>query len=158
MIVEKLLIKSRGRPHKKLKTFKNIIVHWTGPYPGQSPDVVRSWWETSGLTAAAHYIIKDDTIMQTIPDDEIAWHAGDTRNDDSIGIEVIPENAEGRFSDKSIKSLKYLISVLKTKYGDLTIQRHYDGTQKKDCPRYYTPHVEGGRERWEKLLEDLWNM
>lgn len=123
-----------------------ITIHWIGPYPNQTPDIVRNWWITSKGEASAHFIVKEDEVMQCWPIDKIAWHAGcRAGNYSSIGIEVIPCNIQGRFSEKTIKTLKELLDTLPR----LPLVRHFDWTG-KDCPRYYCDSNE-----WKELLEKL---
>jgi len=149
---------------------KKIIIHWIGPYPNQTPAMVRDWWENGsdgrGVRASAHFIVKGSDILQCLPLKEVGWHSGDDRNFSSIGIEVIPTNKAGEFDDVTKKTLKELIAFIRQQIGtDLILERHFDGVQKKDCPRYYTPvtslldgggrveNPEGGQGRWEKLAE-----
>lgn len=123
-----------------------ITIHWVGPFPGQTPDIVRDYWINSNGEASAHFIIKDDDVLQCWPIDKIAWHAGcKAGNITSIGIEVIPKNVEGEFSEKSIKSLKELLKTL----PKLPLVRHYDWTGKK-CPAYYCDN-----DKWQELIEKL---
>ena len=123
-----------------------ITVHWVGPFPGQTPDIVRDYWINSGGEASAHYIIKDDECMQCWPENKVAWHAGcTTGNKTSIGIEIIPSNKEGVFSEKSIQTLKELIHT----FPKMPIIRHYDWTG-KDCPKYYT-----NTDKWTELLNKI---
>lgn len=123
-----------------------ITLHWIGPYPGQTPDIVRDYWINSGKEPSAHFIVKDDTVMQCWPLDKVAWHAGcRAGNLTSIGIEVVPCNVQGRFSEKTIATLKELLDTLPR----MPIIRHFDWTG-KDCPRYYINSNE-----WKELLEKL---
>ena len=57
------------------------------------------------VQASAHYIIKDNDVLQTLPLNEVGWHSGDMRNYHSIGIEVIPMNTQGEFSKDTILTL-----------------------------------------------------
>lgn len=123
-----------------------ITIHWVGPFPGQTPDIVRDYWINSNGEASAHFIIKDDDVLQCWPIDKIAWHAGcRAGNITSIGIEVIPKNIEGEFSEKSIKTLKELLKTL----PKIPLVRHYDWTGKK-CPAYYCDN-----DKWQELIEKL---
>jgi len=161
-------INDTTKPLLFTRQLEKIIIHWIGPFPNHTLSGVRNWWENGsdgrGVRASAHYIVKDDLAMQCLPLNEIGWHSGDSRNNDSIGVEVIPMNAAGEFSQKTIDTLKELVMHIKKQTGrDLKIERHYDGMQKKDCPRYYTPVTSlldgGGRvynpidgdTRWESL-------
>jgi N-acetylmuramoyl-L-alanine amidase CwlA len=106
------------------------------------------------MQASAHYIVKDNNVLQCIPTGEVAWHCGSKGNYTSIGIEVIPMNVAGEFSIKSIDSLHELLAILPR----VTLKRHYDWT-KKDCPLYYTPLAPDGKgdERWENLKLEICN-
>lgn len=111
-----------------------VTIHWIGPYPGQTPEQVRKYWIDSKGEPSAHFIIKDDECVQCWPIDKVAWHAGcRSGNYTSIGIEVVPENTDGRFSDASIETLKALLDKY---FPGLPLVRHYDWTG-KDCPKYY---------------------
>jgi N-acetylmuramoyl-L-alanine amidase CwlA len=123
-----------------------VTIHWVGPYPNQTPDIVRDWWIKSGGEASAHFVIKDDECMQCWETDKVAWHAGcKSGNSVSIGIEVIPCDKEGRFSEKSIATLKELLDSLPY----MPVVRHHDWTG-KDCPRYYC-----NSDKWQELLKQL---
>ena len=130
-----------------------ITIHWVGPYPGQTPKQVRDYWISSGGEASAHFIIKNNECLQCWPLDTVAWHAGcRAGNYTSLGIEVVPEDTSGKFSDASINTLKdlvkYINGVVKKK---LPIVRHYDWTG-KDCPKYYLDN-----NKWEELLSKISN-
>jgi hypothetical protein len=148
-----------GKPVKFTKPLKKIIIHWIGPYPNQDVITPWGWWENGsngkGVQASAHFILKDKNVLQALPLDEVGWHSGDARNYDCIGIEVIPMNTEGEFSKTTIDTLKLLIKHIRKEIGlNLELERHYDGTQKKDCPKFYTPVTslpESGQKRWEDL-------
>jgi|GEM_PF-5859212 len=154
------------------KPITKIILHWIGPYPKHTPAGVRNWWENgsdkNGVQASAHFIVKDDECLQCLPLNEIGWHSGDTRNHESIGIEVVPMNATGEFSTTTIQTLKELLQHIKKEIKiDLKIERHFDGVQKKDCPRFYTPSTnlvgvenreanpESGDQRWDELKKSF---
>lgn len=123
-----------------------ITIHYTGPLPNQTPTQVRKYWIDCKGEASAHFIIKDDEVLQCWPLSKVAWHAGcKAGNDTSIGIEVIPENKEGKFSEQSIATLKELLETL----PKLPIVRHYDWTGKA-CPAYYTQ-----KDRWVSLLDKI---
>jgi N-acetylmuramoyl-L-alanine amidase CwlA len=134
------------RPCIALKDPSSITIHWVGPYPGQTPYDVINYWVGEGLEASAHFVIKDGLTVCAIPTTEVAWHCGPKGNYTSIGIEVVPMNRSGEFSDASIASLYELIKA----WPNLELLRHYDWTQ-KDCPRFYTPEVVGGNDAWEDL-------
>lgn len=86
-----------------------------------------------------HYTVDDTKIIQHIPDDEIAWHAGDGRKEDGgnmsgIGIEICV-NADGDYN-KALENAKELGAMLLKKHGwgNNACKRHYDMVGKY-CPR-----------------------
>lgn len=122
-------------------------IHWVGPYPYQTPDIVRNWWLTGGTEGSAHFVVQDEDVLQCWPIERVCWHCGSSiGNRTSLAIEVIPKNAEGMFSDASIQSVKELLDMISP---DLPICRHYDWN-KKTCPLYYIDN-----ERWDKLCKVL---
>ena len=159
-VTQKLLsLGKRARSGIKFsKLLERIVIHWIGPFPNQVVSTPWNWWENGsdgkGIQASAHFILKDADIIQCVPLNEIAWHSGDSRNQDSIGIEVIPMNVQGEFSRFTIDTLKLLVQHIRKETGkQLPLERHFDGAQKKDCPRFYTPlsEIANGQERWENL-------
>ena len=125
----------------------SVTIHWIGPYPWQTPEIVRNWWEKGGGEGSAHLIVKDDEVMQVWPLDKVAWHCGNSKgNRSSIGIEVVPLDLEGQFSVLSINTLKALLDDL---FPGLPLFRHYDWSG-KDCPKYYIAD-----DRWDKLKQLL---
>jgi len=171
---DKLARGLNGKPVYFSKPIEKIIIHWIGPYPHHTPTGVRSWWENGsdkrGVQASTHYVIKESEVLQCLPLNEVGWHSSDSRNYNSIGIEVIPMNNAGEFSKQTIETLKELVQHIKKEIGkDLVLERHFDNGVKKDCPRFYTPvtslagvegrgvNPEGGDQRWEELKKYLNN-
>nr|AGS53518.1 hypothetical protein [uncultured bacterium contig00055] len=150
---------NNGKPVHFTKPVTMIIIHWIGPYPGQTVGVPWNWWENGpdkkGVQASAHFVVKGEEILQALPLDEVGWHSGDARNYSSVGIEIIPMNELGEFAPDTKKTLKELVAHIRTIYPQAKLGRHYDGTQRKDCPRWYTPAVEGGDEHWIALRNYL---
>ena len=86
-----------------------------------------------GLKVSAHLFIKrDGKIIQFVPFNKCAWHAGESSfnnrgrcNDFSIGIEL-EGTIDQEFTDKQYATLKPLISKLKEEYGITDIVGHSD--------------------------------
>jgi N-acetylmuramoyl-L-alanine amidase len=140
-----------ARPGLPMKSVDSVTIHWIGPYPAQDVMAPINWWISAKIQASAHYVIKEDKVVNCVPVDEVAWHCGSSGNYTSIGIEVVPKNILGEFSDETKASLKKLIN---TKFKGLPLKRHYDWTG-KNCPLYYTPLAADGlgNMRWEELKE-----
>ena len=93
-----------------------------------------STYETlKGLKVSAHLFIKrDGKIIQFVPFDKCAWHAGESLfndrercNDFSIGIEL-EGTIDQEFTNKQYETLKPVILKLKEKYGITDIVGHSD--------------------------------
>ena len=139
-----------------------IVIHWIGPYPGQSVYAPWYWWEDGtngdGIQDSAHFIVKGKDVLQALPLNEVGWHSGDSRNYHSVGIEVIPMDADGEFAQDTAETLKELVAHIRRTYPCARLERHFDGAQKKDCPKWYTPLALDGKEgdeRWIALRNYL---
>jgi hypothetical protein len=148
-IITEYLPIGRARPGIRLKEASSVTIHWVGPYPGQSVWAPYYWWRDGidgrGVEASAHFIVKDDTVLASVPVDEVAWHCGSSGNYTSIGIEVIPLDTEGVFSVQSIETLRALLKTL----PEAPLRRHFDWTGKK-CPAFYCTN-----DKWSGLLHEL---
>jgi hypothetical protein len=152
----------RGRAVFFTKPVDTIILHWIGPYPRQSVYAPWYWWEDgtdgTGIQASTHFIVKNNDVLQALPLNEAGWHSGDTRNYNAIGIEVIPMNDDGKFAHGTIETLKELVAYIRETNPGAKLERHYDGSQRKDCPKWYTPLAKDGKEgdeRWIALRNYL---
>jgi N-acetylmuramoyl-L-alanine amidase len=119
-----LPISANARPgivHKKMY----IVVHITDntrPTAGAKnhSDYLTNVAKTGYPYVSWQYTIDDHEIYQHIPDDEIAWHAGDGRTDlggnmSGIGIELCV-NSDGNYA-QTIENGKELVAMLLKKYG-----------------------------------------
>lgn len=151
LIADKLLdINKYSRPANKYldkgvsrQKITKIVIHYVAN-AGTSAINNRNYFnnlpKNEKIYAGAHYIVGlEGEIIRCIPDNEIAYHAGNADvNACSIGIEVCHPDKTGRFSYKSYLSLLKLVSWLCDKY-DISadnVIRHYDVTGKA-CPIYY---------------------
>ena len=156
---------SHGRTGQALAP-KGIVVHYVAN-PGSSAAANRNWFENGagGAYSSAHYIIGlSGEILQLIPDDECAMHAGRaygaawteqaaTNNARYIGIECCHPDSTGKFNDKTMAALLWLLQTLCAKHGlhaARDIHRHYDVTG-KNCPAYYVANADA----WQALLRGV---
>lgn len=137
-----------------------IVIHWVGPSPSISNGGI--WSTFANGQSGTNYTIKDSEIMELIP----LTHAGGAitvgkitqdfsglTNSTSVSIETIPEDVFGKFSDKTLVSLKECVKIIRQYYGkSLPLIRHYDvksvaknaqGWYRKNCPNWYTPLQKG---------------
>ena len=98
-----------------------------------------------------HYAIDDKEIVQGIPEDRNAWHAGDGNgpgNRKGIGIEICYSKSGGkRFEEAEKLAAKFIAYKLKEKGWDINrVKKHQDFSGK------YCPHrtLDMG---WERFLD-----
>ena len=91
-------------------------------------------------------------VIQCIPLTEIAY-ASNSRNEDTVSIEVCHPDADGAFSqvtyDRVVELTAWLCESFQLDPGADVI-RHYDVTG-KECPLYYVDHPDA----WEQLKSDV---
>jgi N-acetylmuramoyl-L-alanine amidase len=122
---------------------KYITVHTTGNRSAGANALAHANLQYKGnsRTASWHFTCDDKEIYQSIPTNEVGWHAGDGRgpgNMQSIGIEICV-NSNGDF-EKAKANAIWLIWYLMNKH-DIPISRvvphkHWSG---KDCPHEILP-------------------
>jgi N-acetylmuramoyl-L-alanine amidase len=150
LTITKMLLTNHNKPGFKLLKLKGIVIHWTAnESKGANALANRNYFNTTDRACSAHYIVDDKTILQCIPEDEVAYHVGATKytpigqsliehtcspNYFLLGIEMCV-NSDGTFAI-TYKNTVSLAAALLTKHN-LSIKnlyRHYDITG-KDCPK-----------------------
>ena len=66
---------------------KGVVVHETAT-PGATAEREYQYFNGGDRGASAHAFVDWEDVVQTIPYDEVAWHAGPTANSRYIGIEL----------------------------------------------------------------------
>ena len=136
-----------SRPQLPLEEIHGIVIHYVGN-PGTSAQANRSYFEglaagTDGVYASAHFIVGlEGEVVQCIPLTEEAY-ASNSRNADTIGIEVCHPDETGEFSAITYDRLVDLTAdlCLQLKLTAEDVIRHYDVTG-KNCPKYYVENPE----------------
>ena len=140
------------RPGKKLDSVKGIVIHWTANENTGADDVAHyRYFNASAISsksyASAHFFVDHDSILQIIPEDEVAYHVGAKTyrtarlgsypNATTIGVETCV-NYKGENFKKALDQSAQLVAHLlnKHKLKITALYRHYDVTG-KDCPRYF---------------------
>lgn len=88
-----------------------------------------SWFQDPRAKVSAHYVIgQDGSVTQMVPDDHIAYHAGDGAvNGRSIGIEMAGYAAKAStFTPQMMEAVINLCKSLSAKYG-IPVQRGIPG-------------------------------
>ncbi len=114
-----------------------LTIHSTAN-SGSTAQNERDWLTnpSNTRTASWHLVVDDKEVIEAIPLDEIAWHAGDgkngTGNKKSISIEI----CESGNREKTIENaVKLSAQILKDKGWKIDrLKRHYDWSG-KHCPR-----------------------
>lgn len=88
-------------------------------------------------TASYHYVVDDKEIYRLLPDNEVAWHAGDgetgTGNRQSLAIEIC-ENVDGNLlnaTNNAVELTVYLMRLYNIPLTNVVQHNHWSG---KDCP------------------------
>ena len=109
---------------------KGVVMHWI---VGSADSAIRTFQNPS-RNASAHYVIGGDRVVQMVPDEHIAWHAGvrgKTYNEDFIGIEheggwIGKDGKRVKPSDKTQATSARLLASLsqKHKWGRLEVGKN----------------------------------
>lgn len=129
---------SKRRPSKK-REIKYIVIHETdnrstgaGAYKHSlylysNNDSINGW----------HYTVDENEIYHNLPDNELAWHAGDGQSGDGnnfgVGIEM-SVNVDGNYDktlDNTVKLIVYLMHEYDLNIEDVKLHRDFSG---KICP------------------------
>lgn len=137
-----------------IREVRGIVVHWTAnTRPGADAAAHRSYFNQGLRSASAHYVVDSRTVLQCIPDTEVAFHCGDrpekkyreaglimiaksklTPNYFTIGVEMCV-NSDGHWPTTYDYTVNLCASLLLR--HNLTVRhlfRHFDITGKA-CPR-----------------------
>lgn len=85
-IAQRLLPVGLNRPGTPLAA-RGVAIHETAT-PGATADAEARYFSSGIRGASAHYFVDYAAIVQLIPEDEVAWHAGRTANARYIAIEL----------------------------------------------------------------------
>lgn len=122
---------------------KWIVIHETGnAKPGSDAQshaaYIKDLALQNELYLSWHYTVDDHAVYRHIPDDEIAWHAGDGRKDDGgnlagIGVEICV-NPECNY-EKALRNAAQLTAQLMRAHGIPieNVRQHHDFSG-RDCP------------------------
>lgn len=126
------------RPGYLLKSVQKIVMHYTAN-PGATAENHQDYFDREDHTryASAHIFVDNDSAVEIIPLNELAYHAGNEWwNYNSLGIELCVEK-DGSFHPNTIKQATSIVAELCRRYSldpKTDIVRHYDVTG-KICPK-----------------------
>ena len=113
-----------------------ITIHSTGNPKSTAQNEANYVCYNSDRQASYHYVVDDSRIIQVLPVNEVAWHAGDggsgTGNRKSVAIEICEPGDRKKAVDNAVWLTKELMRDLKIDKAH--IRQHHDWSG-KDCPR-----------------------
>lgn len=146
-----------SRPGTPLEDINAVVIHYVGN-PGTTARANRNYFASlasgkEGTYASSHFVVGlEGEVVQCIPLTEIAY-ASNTRNGDTVSIEVCHPDEMGEFSPVTYGRCVELAAWLCREFKldpETDVIRHYDVTG-KECPLYYVEHPEA----WERLKADV---
>ena len=152
-----LTVNPYSRPGDELRTIRGVVIHYVGN-PGTSAQANRNYFESlksgaDGVCASSHFVVGlEGEVVQCVPLTEVAY-ASNTRNGDTVSIEVCHPDETGEFSPVTYGRCVELAAWLCREFKldpETDVIRHYDVTG-KECPLYYVEHPEA----WERLKADV---
>lgn len=152
-----LTVNPWSRPGEPLEEINGVVIHYVGN-PGTTAQANRNYFESlssgeEGVYASSHFIVGlEGEVVQCIPLTEIAY-ASNSRNDDTVAIEVCHPDETGQFSqvtyDRVVELTAWLCKTFRLDPATDVI-RHYDVSGKL-CPLYYVENPEA----WDQFLADV---
>ncbi|MBC9786450.1 N-acetylmuramoyl-L-alanine amidase [Heliobacterium chlorum] len=130
-----------------------ITVHNTGnSAPGADAAGHAAFIKSPGAgTTSWHFSVDDHQIVQHIPTNENAWHAGDGANGPgnrtSIGVEIC-ENSDGNLGRAEANAIDLIIDLMKQFNIPLTNVVPHKRWTGKDCPHLILP-------RWDSFIASI---
>ena len=152
-----LTVNEWSRPGTSLEKINGVVIHYVGN-PGTTAQANRNYFEslasgTEGTYASSHFIVGlEGEVIQCVPLTEVAY-ASNTRNGDTVSIEVCHPDETGAFSPVTYDRVVELTAWLCVRFKldpETDVIRHYDVTG-KECPRYYVEHPEA----WDAFRADV---
>lgn len=152
MEIKQMLIPSsnkKTRP-KIAMTPRYLTIHTTGNTAKGANALAHAKLQASGnnRTASWHYQIDEKEIYQSIPTNEVAYHAGTSAgNRQSIGIEICV-NSDGDFEKakaNAIWLIRYLMEKHSIPISHVVPHKFWSG---KDCPHEILPY-------WDSFINQI---
>lgn len=140
-----------ARPGTPLKKVRDLAIHYVGN-PNTTAMANRNYFNQPTTGVSSHFIVGlEGEIVQCVPLSEQSV-ATNSRNVDTVSIEVCHPDESGQFNEKTYASLIKLCAWLcqELRLDETRLIRHYDVTGKQ-CPLYYVQHEDA----WEQLKADV---
>ena len=136
----RFIIKNRSR---KVLIPMGIVIHETAT-PGATAENEYNFFNSADRNASAHGFVDWKEYIQTIPYDEVAWHAGYTANYQYIGIEMCHATNKADFEKVWNNTIEIVVEIM-NRYGfsvnDITthdeVSRRWGETDHTDPIGYF---------------------
>lgn len=138
--------------NRKSSEIDTLVIHYTGNN-GDTAENNGNYFKNNVVETSAHYFVDDTTVVRSVADKNIAWHAGDWDiNCRSIGIEIAGSTTE--CTGKTLENVILLAQRLMKKYNisKERVIRHYDANGKL-CPAFWC----GSQQKDRLFREQFWN-
>lgn len=143
---------SGGRPGIQ-RTIRYVVIHETGnTSPGADAQAHSAYLMDGGDGSTSwHYTVDDKQIYHHVPDQEVAWHAGDKTKEgggnlNGIGVELCV-NEDGDF-EKTFQNGAKLTAYLLHSYGlSIDAVKQHNDFNGKNCPQTIRE-----TDRWQEFL------
>lgn len=138
--------------NRKSSDIDTLVIHYTGN-DGDTAENNGNYFKNNVVETSAHYFVDDTTVVRSVADKNIAWHAGDWDiNCRSIGIEIAGSTTE--CTGKTLENVILLTQRLMKKYNisKERVIRHYDANGKL-CPAFWC----GSQQKDRLFREQFWN-
>jgi len=132
------------REGQLLRDFAGVTIHETSNWSSNANALMHAQYLRSGgqnYDVSWHYAVDSTSAYQSIPENEKAWHAGDTANGkgnaQTIAIEIC-DNAAGNF-DQAMANAEWLTADVLYRHGVYTVdgylfQHNVFSAYGKNCP------------------------
>lgn len=140
------LIYEADPSQRNLRRVNDIVIHYTAN-PGSTAKANRDYFAQDTTQVNSHFVVGlDGEIIQCVPL-YMQSVASNTRNDDTISIEVCHPDSTGEFTLASYNSTVRLTAWLCDTFGisRTNVIRHGDITG-KNCPKYFMENPEAWKE------------
>lgn len=144
--IQHIPISPSRRPGTKGKK-DSVTVHNTAN-PTSKAQGERNWLTNPANTRTAswHYVVDDTEAILAIPEDEVAWHAGNaTGNRTSVGVEVCESGDQKKTWSHAVGLTAKILMDNGLGADDIRTHEFWSG---KKCPRLILP-------RWNEFVRDV---
>lgn len=148
-----------NRPGRKMDKPMYITIHDTGNKNAGADALAHAKYlkgdAAASRPASWHFTVDEKNIVQHLPLNEIAWHAGDGNgpgNTQSIGIEIC-EHSDGDRAKAESKAAALVAGLLKTYKLPIESVVQHNKWSGKNCPQTIRSRPGG----WEDFLQKVKN-